>query len=80
MIETIRKADSRTYWKQWEGITCPALVVHAANSLPADHARLVAGRARRASVAEIADAGHDVHLEQPAEWRRVLTEFLAALP
>jgi pimeloyl-ACP methyl ester carboxylesterase len=28
---------------------------------------------------EIPDAGHDVHLDQPGEWRAALTRFLRSL-
>jgi pimeloyl-ACP methyl ester carboxylesterase len=36
-------------------------------------------RGRQAALVEIAGAGHDLHLDRPAEWRRVLSEFLDSL-
>lgn len=78
--EAAREADSRAYWDEWERIACPILVVRAENgTLPADHAEEIVARARRATLGEIPGAGHDLHLEQPAEWRRVLGGFLARL-
>jgi pimeloyl-ACP methyl ester carboxylesterase len=32
---------------------------------------------RRARVVEIADAGHDVHLDQPGRWRTAVEDFVA---
>jgi pimeloyl-ACP methyl ester carboxylesterase len=81
VVETVRVADSRTYWEEWERIACPILVVRGTNAdaLPAEHAREIVARARRATLAEIRGAGHDVHLERPDEWRRTLLAFLASL-
>jgi pimeloyl-ACP methyl ester carboxylesterase len=80
MVRTVREADSRTYWREWESIRCPILVLRGVNgTVPADHARLITRRARNANLIEIDNAGHDLHLEQPEQWRKVLTEFLDSL-
>jgi len=31
----------------------------------------------QARLREIANAGHDVHLDQPERWRQILEEFLS---
>lgn len=78
LVRTLREADSRTYWDEWEGIGCPILVVRGSKgSLPRDHALQMLRRARAARLVEIA-GGHDVHLERPDEWARALRGFLSA--
>lgn len=80
LVETLREADRRTYWDQWESIRCPILIVRGANgTLPPDHARLLTERARNAKLIEIEDASHDVHLEQPQKWANALRSFLRSL-
>jgi pimeloyl-ACP methyl ester carboxylesterase len=36
----------------------------------------MAERGRNVSVVVVPDAGHAVHLDQPEQWRRVLSSFL----
>ena len=76
MVRTLREADSRAYWDEWETISCPILVVRGRNgTLPSTHAELMAHRAANARIVEL-DAGHDVHLERPDEWLMALRAFL----
>jgi pimeloyl-ACP methyl ester carboxylesterase len=78
MEGTLREAIARDYWDDWERLCCPTLVVRAANGfITAELAGEMVSRLPRASLVEIADAGHDLHLEQPDEWRRVVLRFLA---
>jgi pimeloyl-ACP methyl ester carboxylesterase len=81
MVATLREAAGRSYWDEWERIECPALVVRAENGIisAADAAAMTA-RGGQVRLVEIPDAGHDLHLERPDEWRRVLTDFLDGLP
>jgi pimeloyl-ACP methyl ester carboxylesterase len=77
MTRTLREADSRSYWADWERIACPALVVRAgASSLPPADAQTMVRRGRRVTLVELAGAEHDLHLDRPAEWRAALSEFL----
>jgi pimeloyl-ACP methyl ester carboxylesterase len=78
MVRTLREASGRAYWEEWERIACPVLVVRAgdASHLSAADARAMAARAQ---VVELAGAGHDLHLERPAEWRDALSVFLDSL-
>jgi len=45
-----------------------------------ESARVLAGRMPRAEVCEIADAGHAVHLEQPASFVHAVQDFLRRAP
>ena len=77
-MRTLREAVGRSYWDEWERIECPALIVRASNgTLSSEEAAQMVERRPGAKLVEIADAGHDVHLDRPAEWRRALTEFLS---
>jgi pimeloyl-ACP methyl ester carboxylesterase len=81
MIRTLREAViGRSYWGDWEAIRCPTLVVRADRSLiPAAEAREMARRQPHARLVELAGAGHDLHLDRPAEWSALLAGFVADL-
>jgi pimeloyl-ACP methyl ester carboxylesterase len=56
------------------------VVVRAGNgSIPATDAQAMVDRLPQARLVELKGAGHDLHLDRPAEWRRALSEFLDAL-
>jgi pimeloyl-ACP methyl ester carboxylesterase len=38
----------------------------------------MAARGRHARLVELAGARHDLHLDRPAQWRRVLSEFVSS--
>jgi pimeloyl-ACP methyl ester carboxylesterase len=80
MVRTLREAGADPAWAEWARIACPTLVVRAARGIvAADVARAMLDGCPRARLVELEDAGHDVHLERPAEWRAALTAFLDAL-
>ena len=80
LTRTLREALSRSCWRQWEDLPMAALVVRGSGgTMPREEAEEMARRAPQASFADMAGAGHDVHLEQPDAWRLVLTEFLDSL-
>jgi pimeloyl-ACP methyl ester carboxylesterase len=77
LLRTLREAVARSYWEAWERIECPVLVVRGAQgTMPRDEADAMVERLPQATLVEIPDAGHDLHLGHPAEWRRVVTDFL----
>jgi pimeloyl-ACP methyl ester carboxylesterase len=78
MVQTLRDAASRAYWDEWSRVRCPVLVVRAGKGshVSDEDARAMVERAR---VVELAGAGHDVHLERPAEWRAAVSAFLDEL-
>jgi pimeloyl-ACP methyl ester carboxylesterase len=77
MARILRDALSVPSWQEWDGITCPTLVVRAGNGMiDPEIAKEMTRRLPRAQLVEIADATHDVHLDRPHEWRETLTGFL----
>ena len=80
MAQTLREAVSVPSWEEWEGITCPTLLVPAGDGMvEPETARQMTERLATAQLVEIADAAHDVHLDRPDEWRDALTGFLDSL-
>jgi pimeloyl-ACP methyl ester carboxylesterase len=76
MVDTIAAAI-RPRWDEFARIGCPTLVVKGgAGSLdPDEYARM--SRHPMVTAVEIPGAGHDVHLDSPARWRKELGDFLA---
>jgi pimeloyl-ACP methyl ester carboxylesterase len=80
MARTLREALAEPGWEDWECITCPVLVVRAGNGgVDAEVARDMVARLPGTALVELPDAAHDLHLDQPDEWRAALTRFLHSL-
>jgi pimeloyl-ACP methyl ester carboxylesterase len=63
---TVAEIASREWWPEWERIRCPVLVVTGqSGEVSRELAQEMIGRRPAASLVEIADAGHDVHLDRP---------------
>ena len=77
----IGEAVAGDCWASWSRIACPALVVRGAESseTPAEVVSLMLTELPTARCAEVVDAAHELHLEQPLRWQAVVTEFLAAV-
>jgi pimeloyl-ACP methyl ester carboxylesterase len=77
MARTMHEAIGHPSWEAWEQIECPVLIVRAGNGMvePATAAEMVR-RLPHAQLVEIADAAHDVHLDKPDAWRKVLSHFV----
>ncbi len=77
---TLREAASQAYWEQWEAISCPTLVVRAGHGVLGDaEVAEMAIRLPHAQVVTIDGAEHDLHLDRPDQWRRVLSALLDEL-
>lgn len=76
LLEALREAGSG-WWEAWSSIRCATLIVRGERGLAADEARAMAARLDDAILETVLGAGHDVHLEQPGEWRRIVQPFLA---
>ena len=76
MLASLEEVVTRDYWQEWESVRCPALVVRAGNGVPRHLALWMIERQPNATLVEIDDAGHDLHLEQPGRWREAVQTFL----
>jgi pimeloyl-ACP methyl ester carboxylesterase len=77
-VMTVALADSASCgcWDDWNRIRCPTLVVRAADGdEPAVYQRMVAAN-RNATLVEVGNSGHDVHLDQPTAWRAAVEPFV----
>jgi pimeloyl-ACP methyl ester carboxylesterase len=79
LLDALGQANEAEYWDDWASIRCPVLVVRAAGGTPVADVRRMAAERPGATATEIADSGHDVHLDQPERWREVVGDFLAQL-
>jgi pimeloyl-ACP methyl ester carboxylesterase len=79
LVAALTASQEHDHWDAWTQGACPALVVRATAGAPCDEVRRMLSTRPRARLAEIADAGHDVHLDQPERWRSVVLEFICAL-
>jgi pimeloyl-ACP methyl ester carboxylesterase len=75
MLETIA-ASASGHWEAWDAVQCPTLTVRGEHGLALGEAQEMARRLDHAVVETVPGAGHDVHLDRPAEWRRIAEEFL----
>ena len=73
----VRSAAAADLWAEWRSVRCPVLVVRGGRgSLSPGEAGRMAEANPRARVVAVANAGHDVHLEDPSGFRAVLEPFL----
>ncbi len=80
MTRMLRAALAEPSWDAWERIACPTLIVRSGDDVVEPGvAREMVERQPRARLVEIADAGHDVHLDRPHEWREALEDYLDGL-
>lgn len=79
LLDALAQANAREHWSEWARIECPALVVRAADGASAEEVGRMAELLPPTQLAEIDDAGHDLHLDQPAHWREIVENFLAGL-
>lgn len=78
MVRTLRATVGDSHWQAWERVKSPVLIVRGERgSLEAANAQRMLETLSTAKLIQIADAGHDVHLDRPDEWRRVVSEFLS---
>jgi pimeloyl-ACP methyl ester carboxylesterase len=79
MIASLEEASTVAYWDEWRAVRCPTLVVRAEQGVDRDVARRMVETVQPARLVEIKAASHDVHLEQPEQWRGGLEAFLTEI-
>jgi pimeloyl-ACP methyl ester carboxylesterase len=77
MVASIDALAQASCWDDWAEVQTPTLVVRAEHGVPRDETLRMIETNPQARLVEIADAGHDVHLEKPAEWKDAVGPFLA---
>ena len=79
-IEIAAEWGVRDYWEQWSAVRAPALLIEAGNSVtPPGQMRKMNETGYRATYLHVPDAGHLVHDDAPAVYRRAVEAFLATL-
>lgn len=80
-IEIAAEWGTRDYWREWEAVRVPALLIEAGNSVtpPGQMARM-AETGPRTTYLRVPEAGHLVHDDAPQAYRRAVESFLATLP
>jgi pimeloyl-ACP methyl ester carboxylesterase len=79
LVAALAESQAQSYWAEWASIRCPALAVRAAGGAPREELSRMAELLPGTELAEVEDAGHDLHLDQPERWRSVVLEFIATL-
>ncbi|MEV4628311.1 alpha/beta fold hydrolase [Micromonospora sp. NPDC049523] len=80
MVESVRESSATAFWADWSAIRCPTLLVRAGRGVVgAEQARRMLDRLPGSELVELPDAGHDLHLERPRDWHRILRDFLTRL-
>jgi pimeloyl-ACP methyl ester carboxylesterase len=80
MIRSLAENAQRSFWREWEQISCPTVVIFAQSSfIPAPEADQML-RQRPGTIAmSIPGTSHDLHLEQPAALHAAISDFLGNL-
>jgi pimeloyl-ACP methyl ester carboxylesterase len=76
MIRAITETATSSYWNEWRSIACPTLVVRGETGIPASTLARMLDELPTAEAVTIRSAGHDIHLEQPAQWNQAIHNFI----
>jgi pimeloyl-ACP methyl ester carboxylesterase len=81
-VDIAAEWGTRDYWRQWEAVRAPTLLIEAGNSVapPGQMVRMRDLAACSARYVRIPEAGHLVHDDAPEQYREVVEEFLMSLP
>lgn len=67
ILRALEEIAGRSWWDEWEAVLCPTVVMRGASGwLSDDDVDRMARAGSSTRVVVVADAGHDVHLDQPA--------------
>lgn len=78
MVGCVTESGARSFWAEWDEVRCPTLVVRGdAGAMPESEAEEMRVRHPAGTRVEVVPgAGHDVHLDAPAELHALIAEFL----
>ncbi|MFG2331122.1 alpha/beta fold hydrolase [Streptomyces sp. NPDC048604] len=81
MVAALAENATRSWWREWEAVVCPTLVLLAQDSfVDRDEAdEMLVRRPQGTYAACVPGTGHDLHLERPDALHAVLAAFLAAV-
>ena len=80
MLSSIKDQVTHDYWSEWERIACPTLIVGGEKSfLPQDRLQEMARRVPNGRYVQVAQVGHDLHLDRPEIWQQITEAFLREL-
>lgn len=80
MLRSIQDQVTHDYWPEWKRIRCPTLIVGGEKSfLPQGQLQEMARRIPHGHYVQVAQAGHDLHLDCPQLWQQIAEAFLRKL-
>jgi pimeloyl-ACP methyl ester carboxylesterase len=80
MVRSIQDQVTHDYWSEWERISCPTLIVGGEKSfLPQQQLQEMARRVPNGRYVQVAQVGHDLHLDRPQIWQQITEAFLCEL-
>ncbi|MCV7280795.1 alpha/beta hydrolase [Mycolicibacterium flavescens] len=80
-IEIAAEWGTRDYWREWQDVRVPSLLLEAGNSVtPPGQMREMHATGHRTTYVHVPGAGHLIHDDAPQVYRQAVEEFLATLP
>ncbi|RNI22317.1 alpha/beta hydrolase [Flexivirga caeni] len=80
LVAALRAVLVLPRWRAWESVSAPTyLMLGEHGAIPAEQVERMCRRPGVSSIT-IADAGHDVHLDRPADWLETLNGVLTGNP
>lgn len=80
-IDIAAEWGTRGYWRQWQAVRAPTLLIEAGNSVtPPGQMAEMAKTGQRATYLHVPEAGHLIHDEAPGIYRSAVESFLATFP
>ncbi|NED10169.1 alpha/beta hydrolase [Streptomyces sp. SID9124] len=80
MVGSIAELTQRSFYEEWDRVSCPALLVLARKSfIPGEEVNEMLRRRPATHAASVPGTGHDLHLERPEALYGALSAFLDGL-
>ncbi|MCH9701205.1 MAG: alpha/beta hydrolase [Actinomycetia bacterium] len=79
-IEIAAEWGTRDYWRQWDSVSVPTLLLEAGNSVtPPGQMSTMAATGLRATYLHVPGAGHLIHDDAPEKYRGAVEAFVATV-